>query len=367
VERKILYDIFYYYYNINNSNNNNNKQMNKTKKDKYLRKNRGNKRGKHKTRKVQRGGEVNQVVLLRLQQDADNRNKMNQESLPMFKELIRKFRAWVIKKFTPGTIDQMKEIEQLSKLEESISTSEKNKNLDENIENSINTFKQILLDILNKRIDKLQKFNSNILNKNENVESAQLENTIKEIKTMLDELKKIDNNNFTEDGITNHDIKGKINNAKKLLEQNTGKPTPSTKNSKEIELSELSELSELPKELPKELSKELPKKLPKELPNLDPSNAVKKLDEIQPPQVPPETTPNTAPNTTQEMDPLSSNIPVQVAGGKTRKSQQYIREIKQNRTELFNKEMEIINSIRNFKHGHNKDSKKRFMKAVKRA
>jgi hypothetical protein len=58
---------------------------------------------------------------------------------------------------------------------------------------------------------------------------------------------------------------------------------------------------------------------------------------------------------------------LQSGGNKTRKNRQYIREIKQNRTELFNKEMEIINSIRNFKHGHNKDSKKRFMKAVKRA
>ena len=37
---------------------------------------------------------------------------------------------------------------------------------------------------------------------------------------------------------------------------------------------------------------------------------------------------------------------------KTRKNRQYIHEIKENRTQLFNKEMEIINSIRNFKHGH---------------
>ena len=55
-------------------------------------------------------------------------------------------------------------------------------------------------------------------------------------------------------------------------------------------------------------------------------------------------------------------------GGKTRKNQQYIHEVKQNRTHLFNKEMEIINSIRNFKHGHidNDNTKKQFMKAVKR-
>ena len=57
-----------------------------------------------------------------------------------------------------------------------------------------------------------------------------------------------------------------------------------------------------------------------------------------------------------------------INNNKTRKNQQYIHEIKDNRTHLFNKEMEIINSIRNFKHGHiDKDNtKKQFMKAVKR-
>ena len=60
----------------------------------------------------------------------------------------------------------------------------------------------------------------------------------------------------------------------------------------------------------------------------------------------------------------------QNAGGKTRKNRQhqYMREIKDNRTHLFNKEMEILNSIRNFKNGHidNDNTKKQFMKAVKR-
>ena len=55
-------------------------------------------------------------------------------------------------------------------------------------------------------------------------------------------------------------------------------------------------------------------------------------------------------------------------GNKTRKNGQYMREIKDNRTHLFNKEMQILNSIRNFKHGHidNDNTKKQFMKAVKR-
>ena len=57
-----------------------------------------------------------------------------------------------------------------------------------------------------------------------------------------------------------------------------------------------------------------------------------------------------------------------INNNKTRKNRQrqYIHEIKQNRTHLFNKEMEILNSIRNFKNGHNDDTKKQFMKAVKR-
>jgi hypothetical protein len=65
---------------------------------------------------------------------------------------------------------------------------------------------------------------------------------------------------------------------------------------------------------------------------------------------------------------------------KTRKNRQYIHEIKENRTQLFNKEMEIINSIRNFKHGHhhgpgsNENGKnkpeniqKKFIKVIKRS
>ena len=69
------------------------------------------------------------------------------------------------------------------------------------------------------------------------------------------------------------------------------------------------------------------------------------------------------PNYTNEPQP-------QGGGNKTRKNRQhqYMREIKDNRTHLFNKEMEILNSIRNFKNGHidNDNTKKQFMKAVKR-
>jgi hypothetical protein len=67
-------------------------------------------------------------------------------------------------------------------------------------------------------------------------------------------------------------------------------------------------------------------------------------------------------------------------GNITRKNRQYIHEIKDNRTQLFNKEMEIINSIRNFKHGHHhvqgrnehgknkpENIQKKFIKVIKRS
>ena len=56
-----------------------------------------------------------------------------------------------------------------------------------------------------------------------------------------------------------------------------------------------------------------------------------------------------------------------ISNNKTRKNGQYMREIKENRTELFNKEMEIINSIRNFKHGHTDEPKKQFINVIKRS
>ena len=63
---------------------------------------------------------------------------------------------------------------------------------------------------------------------------------------------------------------------------------------------------------------------------------------------------------------------------KTRKNRQYIHEIKENRKQQFTKEMEIINSIRNFKHGRNHDNhepikdkreniEKKFIKVIKRS
>ena len=57
---------------------------------------------------------------------------------------------------------------------------------------------------------------------------------------------------------------------------------------------------------------------------------------------------------------------------KTRKNREYIHEVKENRKQLFDKEMEIINSIRNFTHGpHEHDHKheninKKFIKVITR-
>ena len=69
--------------------------------------------------------------------------------------------------------------------------------------------------------------------------------------------------------------------------------------------------------------------------------------------------------------------PTQTGGNKTRKYRHYIHDIKENRKELFNKEMEIINSIRKFKYGRHvmngtqnknkyKNMRKRFITSVKK-
>ena len=90
------------------------------------------------------------------------------------------------------------------------------------------------------------------------------------------------------------------------------------------------------------------------------------------PPPPPPTRPPIAPRR------YSSSQAVQAGGNITRKNRQYIHEIKDNRTHLFNKEMEIINSIRNFKHGHHhghdergknkpENIQKKFIKVIKRS
>ena len=100
-----------------------------------------------------------------------------------------------------------------------------------------------------------------------------------------------------------------------------------------------------------------------------------KADAVSPPTRP--TPPPIAPRSYSS----SQAVPgAQSAGNITRKNRQYIHEIKDNRTHIFNKEMEIINSIRNFKHGHNhghgpnehgknkpENIQKKFIKVIKRS
>ena len=132
--------------------------MNKIKNDKYLRKNRGNTRSKHKTRKVQSGGEpVGEEQVLLLQQNADKMNKMKEQRFPMFKELKRKIEGWFIEKFTPGSADSMKRLEELTKIEKRIESDENNQTVNEDIDKIITEFKQILTSILQERLSELQK------------------------------------------------------------------------------------------------------------------------------------------------------------------------------------------------------------------
>ena len=78
-------------------------------------------------------------------------------------------------------------------------------------------------------------------------------------------------------------------------------------------------------------------------------------------------------NTPKAENPPSPSTAVAAGGGnannKTRKNRQYIHEIKENREHLFTKEMEIIKSIRNFKHGQDKKEniEKKFIKTITRS
>ena len=91
-----------------------------------------------------------------------------------------------------------------------------------------------------------------------------------------------------------------------------------------------------------------------------------------PPPLPPQRAPPPLPPPRVQAAGLT-----QAGGNKTRKYRHYIHDIKENRKELFNKEMEIINSIRNFKHGRHvmngtqnknkyKNMRKRFITSVKK-
>lgn len=371
--------------------------MNKIKNDKYLRKNRGNTHSKHKTRKVQRGGQpVDATKVLLLEQSANNTNKMKEQSFPYVKEVMRKIKAWLIDILTPGTAESMKKLEELKKIEKRIESSENNQTVNENIDFFITEFKRILTSILQERLKELQQITTSTKTSVSNIE---LEGKIAEIDSILEKLNSIDKNNFTSvsktllesskkilekpsltqrfnQGVSNmgKTVKSKLITAKDAVTSRFSRKKKSDNEDAEIELQELGSNEN-------NSNQELTEPQPTETPRVNNEGRLAKMKTATKVGLGKVGTAfsNFRSRFTRKKEvnqnkysPLPgtdvSELQPQAAGGKTRKNQQhqYIHEIKKNRNELFNKEMEILNSIRNFKNGHNDDTKKPFMKAVKR-
>lgn len=431
MERKILYDIFYYYYNINNSNNNNNKQMNKTKKDKYLRKNRGNKRGKHKTRKVQSGGKAeaisvreepslpNRPDLLKIQPNADGRSspppvkaaptaaptspeirdvelqkkadeekKMTERADPKFSLLTNTFPNWIMGKFSSIGHDSQ------VKLGEEIILTDFLKNIGNHIKKTKNQIEEVeyFNDLLLKATQELNKTNDmspenldkfNLYIKQIDYNNMFINKTLSDVRTTYEGAIKSGVLQPMPEKPSSPGFFDKIKNTLKGNQKVPNEQNETPGNEKPSFTQRVKQrVSNMGKTVASRFSRKNKSGEEKGLElqglNNNPEQQSTPTETTPPESTPTETKPTKPTETTL---PSTENLQVnnegtlanaetalpQSGGNKTRKSQQYIREIKQNRTELFNKEMEIINSIRNFKHGHNKDSKKRFMKAVKRA
>ena len=359
--------------------------MNNTKKDKYLRKNRHDKNSKHKyknkTRKVQRGGAVepgvtNEEQVLLLQQRADESNQMKKKRFPMVKELIRKFKSWAIDKFTPGTTDSMKKLEELSKTEESIEHYENNEPVNNSIRESITKFKEILTGILTERLSELQKINNSTNN-------AELQKKIDGIDSILKQIKEINEQDFTTEkkipfesskeilekpSITQRFKQGFSNMRKTVKNAATSaKGAVTSRFSRKKNVNEDSQGIELQglKNSNQEESTE-PTSTDSTEENKTGNNEKSKTEPATPEPATP--APPEPPKTESATPEPATPAPISQSGGnKTRKNRQYVREIKDNRTHLFNKEMEIINSIRNFKHGHTHEPKKKFVNVIKRS
>lgn len=386
--------------------------MNNTKNDKYLRKNRHDKNSKHKhkhkhkhkTRKVQRGGAVEPGVtkeeqVLLLQQRAEKSNEMKKQGFPMVKELIRKFKAWFIEKFTPGTTENMRNLEEITRIEESIKSSETNQSVDGNIDKFITEFKQILTGILEERLSELQKINSSTNN-------DELKEKIIGIIEILDQIKKINEKNF------NTESKKLFESSKEILKKpsitqrvkqgfsNMGKTVKnaatSAKNAvtsrfsrkkninEDSEGFELQDLNNSNQEEPTQSTQSTDSTEENKTDNSEKSKTEQQEGDATNPKISMFdkgkegfakmktnfsnffTRKKKTEDNSTELTPLAPLEPQAGGGNKTRKNRQYIREIKDNRAHLFNKEMEIINSIRNFKYGHTDEPKKQFLRAVKR-
>ena len=154
--------------------------------------------------------------------------------------------------------------------------------------------------------------------------------------------------------------------AKKPTPSSTKQQSPSESAKPKNGLQKFTDLFSRKNKKPAEPTAEPPKTEPAasaaEPPKTEPAATPASATEPAPPEPPKTESAATTEPATPE--PIS-----QSGGNKTRKNRQYVREIKENRNELFNKEMEIINSIRNFKHGRtdNDNTKKQFIKAVKRS
>ncbi len=450
MERKILYDIFYYYYNINNSNNNSTKQMNKIKNDKYLRKNRHgkNSKHKHKTRKVQSGGEdvdpPSEEEVLLLQKEADEKKKMAEHADPRVSLLANTFPNWIMGKVSSiGHDSQVKLGEEIILTEylNYMGNHIKNTKLQiEEVENFnillLNAMKELkkTSDIITpENIDKFNlylkqiDYNNMFINKtlsdlrttyegaiksgvlqpmpekpsspglfgkikntlkgNQKVPNEQIETPGNEKPSLTQRFKQgVSNMGKTvknaatsaKDAVTsrfsrkkksdNEDAEGTelqelgSNENKSTQESKEATPTKPTQVNNEGRLAKMKTATKEGLAKMKTATKEGLAKVGTALSNF--RSRFTRKNEVN------QNNYSLLPDTD---DKNAKEVPQpQVGGNKTRKNRQhqYIHEIKQNRTHLFNKEMEIINSIRNFKHGHidndNDNTKKQFMRAVKR-
>jgi hypothetical protein len=101
--------------------------MNKTKKYKYLRKNRHSNK-KNKTRMMQRGGQPSgsvdqEIVVAKMEQQANQESINNQKPNDEIPGILNKAKAWFIKKFTLGTAENMKDVEKQRRLEKLLTVS----------------------------------------------------------------------------------------------------------------------------------------------------------------------------------------------------------------------------------------------------
>jgi hypothetical protein len=379
--------------------------MNNTKNDKYLRKNRHDKNSKHKyknkTRKVQRGGKAfgittgdlttivrgireNQAApateeehVERLKQEADDKKKMAEHSDPRFSLLAQTFPNWIMGKVSSVGHDSQ------VKLGEEIILTEFLTNIGNHIKQTKNQIKEVeyfnelLLtairelnekktDMSNDDLDKFNlymrqiDYNNMFINKTLSDVRTTYEGAIKSgvLQPMPEKSSSpgfFDKKKNTpkgkqkvpnEQNETPENEKPSITQRFKQGVSNMGKTVKNAATSAKGAIMRITKKNNKVSPVSPEIEMQ-------ELPQNPGGNDGSQSSTVSRPPVPPR---QPAPTTPQA-----------AGGNKTRKNGQYIREIKENRNELFNKEMEIINSIRNFKHGHIHEPKKQFINVIKRS